>query len=129
MKSPKSLLFLIALFSIFITSCKEDETLKIPDYASAIAGVYNGNITIGTISAPSSTTVTKNTEVLVDLSFLIGTTVVPLNLVTVTEKGNNSYTLSYGGQTEGSFVGEVHGNTLTWTLVFNDQTQVFTGTK
>ena len=91
MKITKSPYFFVGLFSIFMTSCKEDETLSIPDYASAIAGGYNGNISIETISAPSSTTVIKSTEVLVNLSFAIGTTVVPLNLVIVTEIGKSQY--------------------------------------
>jgi hypothetical protein len=101
-----NLLLAMGLLSILLTGCsKKDDTN--PDFGSAIAGAYNGTVTVSGIgSAPASTSINRVNETLVNLVITISTTTVPVNGVTVSNPSKNVYNLSYG----------VAGETLTGTV-------------
>jgi hypothetical protein len=120
-------LIVIGFVLILTTSCKKDE--NDPDYASKIAGTYNGTVTlVGTGTVPCSTTINKNSATKVNLIILIGTITIPFNGISVSSGGNNIYNLSYS-DLSGTFEGQIDGDTLTWTLTAGSTIEIFSGTK
>jgi hypothetical protein len=120
-------LTVLALLLTVVTGCTKDNSS--PDYASKIAGTYNGTITVvGTGSASASSKLSRNTDTKVDLLVTIGASPVSLNGITVSNSSGNSYTLSFSDNS-GSFTGTVQGNTLSWTITSGSVVDVFTGTR
>jgi hypothetical protein len=118
---------LIGFLLVLATNCKKDKTL--PDYASKIAGTYNGTVTvIGTGTAAGSSTLTKSSEQVVDLEIIIGSSNIPLDGIDISSDGDDIYNLKYT-DSSGSFIGKVEGNKLTWTLTAGSVVDTFTGSK
>ena len=120
-------LVVMGFLLMLTSSCEKDENL--PDYASEIAGTYDGTVTLvgtGTVSASSTFTRSSNTKV--DLIVTIGSNNISLDGIDITSSGGNIYNLSYS-DSSGSFQGKVEGNVLTWTLTAGSIVETFSGTK
>lgn len=108
-------------------SCEKDDNL--PDYASEIAGTYNGTVTVENLgTVPCISVLTKNSNQEVDLEITIGSNSIPLKGIDISSSGNDIYDLKYTDRS-GSFTGKVDGNRLTWTLTASDIIETFSGTK
>ncbi len=114
------------LVLFLLNSCEEGENL--PDYASNITGTYTGNVIVGVTIAPASSTLTKDSEQVVDLEISIGLNSIPLKNIKIINFENGIYNLQYSDRS-GSFTGEVEGNKFTWTLKAGDILETFSGTK
>ena len=122
-----STLFVTGLFLLIITSCENDENL--PDYASEIAGTYNGSVTVEDLgTVPCTSILTKVTNQEVDLEISIGSNSIPLKGIDVSSPGKDIYDLKYTDRS-GSFTGKVEGNSFTWTLSASDIVETFSGSK
>ena len=114
----------LALF--LINSCEEGENL--PDYASKIEGTYNGQVIVGVNSVSASSTLTKDSEQVVDLEINIGSNSIPLKNIKIVSYEDGIYNLEYSDRS-GSFSGEVEGNKFSWILKAGNITETFSGTK
>ncbi len=115
------------LFILLAISCEKDENLS--DYASIIAGTYNGTVTVEDIGTVACTSIlTKSSDQEVDLEITIGSNSIPLKGIDVSSSGGDIYDLKYTDRS-GSFTGKVEGNNLTWTLAAMDIVETFSGTK
>jgi hypothetical protein len=120
-------LIVFGFLLILSTGCSKDDNL--PGLAGAIAGTYNGTISVngsGTVSC--SSILTRSSQTKVDLTIIIGATNIPLDGINVSSSGSNIYNLSYS-DSSGSFTGKVEGNLLTWTLSDGSTSETFSGTK
>ncbi|MDX9727504.1 MAG: hypothetical protein RBT38_14085 [Bacteroidales bacterium] len=122
----KVLLALTILVAVCF-ACEKDDSG--PDLATSVAGTYTGSIVVsGTGSTSCTSILTKKSNDKVDLKIIISTTTIPLNGISVSSAGTDSWDLSYG-DSSGSFEGNVQGNLLTWTLTGGGYTETFTGTR
>jgi hypothetical protein len=118
------------------TSCIPEEKDEIlPDYSGKIVGSYNGTATlVGTGTLPATSTLTKRSEQVVDLSCKIGSESTNLTGIGISiSKGDSIsngdiYNLKYT-DSSGSFTGKVEGNKLTWTITSGIFKETFYGTK
>jgi len=117
----------MGILLMLAAGCEKDENL--PDYASEIAGNYNGTVTlVGTGTVPASTTINRSSNTKVNFKIIVGSTTIPLDGISVSSSSSNVYTLSYT-DSSGSCQGQVDGNTLTWTLTAGNMVETFSGTK
>ena len=126
MKKALNLFILMTVVSMVITSCDRNDPQ--PDYASIIAGTYNGTVTTGSGTTAGITTITKRSDTRVDMDITAGTHSLNIPGIKVSSVEDNVYTLSFA-IADKSLAGEVEGNTLTYTLASGVLTGTFTGTR
>jgi len=112
---------------LLATGCEKDSSS--PDYASKVAGTYDGTLTVvGTGSLSGSSILTKSSDKVVNLEIIIGSSSIYLNGIDVSKPGSSIYYLNLTDAT-GSFTGTVNGNSFTWTLTDGDDVITFSGTR
>jgi len=120
-------IIIMGFLLLLATGCEKDSSS--PDYASKVAGTYDGTLTVvGTGSLSGSSILTKSSDKVVNLEIIIGSSSIYLNGIDVSKPGSSIYYLNLTDAT-GSFTGTVNGNSFTWTLTDGDDVITFSGTR
>lgn len=117
---------LLAGVALAFSSCDGNDPQD--DYASIIAGTYNGTVTTGSTTIPGTTEIVRFTDAKADMHISAGSRTLDIYGVRITNSGNDVYYLSYSivGNT---LSGNVQGNQLTYTLTSGALNGTFTGTR
>lgn len=117
----------LVILIVFCFACEKDDSGQ--DNAKSVAGTYTGTIVVtGTGSASCTSVLTRSSNDEVNLKIKINTSTIPLDGITVTSSGTDSYDLNLE-DSSGSFEGSVEGDLFTWTLSAGEYISTFSGSR